>query len=151
MGDQYRAGQRREDKIRMAGFGRTSKVRAFGSGLQKGTHVLHFGQAGFVDEFRTRAPMSLLIVTQPCWRARRFLSSLRRNLLWSACSMNIATWGTLLPASALMAGASFAKDIKKVQGMQVFAKSGYWQGLAVHMLDPEKLAEFGEGTRGPGW
>jgi hypothetical protein len=43
-----------------------------------------------------------------------------------------------------MAGASFAKDIRKVQGMEVFAKSGYWQGLAVQLLDPEKLAEFGE-------
>jgi hypothetical protein len=48
-----------------------------------------------------------------------------------------------------MAGASFAKDIKKVQGIDAFAKSGYWQGLALHMLDPRKLAEFGEGSEDP--
>jgi hypothetical protein len=41
-----------------------------------------------------------------------------------------------------MAGASFAKEIRKVQGMEVFAKSGYWQGLALHLLDSGKLAEF---------
>ncbi len=54
--------------------------------------------------------------------------------------------GDTVAGAALMAGASFAKDIKKVQGMEAFAKSGYWQGLALHMLDPKKLAEFGEGS-----
>jgi hypothetical protein len=147
MGDRYRAGQRREDKIRMAGFGRTSKVRAFGSGLQKGTHVLHLGQAGFVDEFSYSRPDEL---------ADRYAALLAseevpelsppESALVSLFNEHGDMGGTVVGA-ALMAGASFAKDIKKAQGMQVFAKSGYWQGLAVHMLDPEKLAEFGEALR----
>ena len=146
MGDQYRAGQRREDKIRMAGFGRTSKVRAFGSGLQKGTHVLHFGQAGFVDEFSYSRPDELAD------RYAALLASEEVPELSPPESALVSLFnehsdmGDTVAGAALMAGASFAKDIKKVQGMQVFAKSGYWQGLAVHMLDPEKLAEFGEGT-----
>jgi SEC-C motif len=146
MGDQYRAGQRRENKIRMAGFGRTSKVRAFGSGLQKGTHVLHFGQAGFVDEFSYSRPDELAD------RYAALLASEEVPELSPPESALVSLFnehgdmGDTVVGAALMAGASFAKDIKKVQGMQVFAKSGYWQGLAVHMLDPEKLAEFGEGT-----
>jgi hypothetical protein len=52
--------------------------------------------------------------------------------------------GGAVTGAALMAGASFMKDIKSVQGMDGFVESGYWRGLAMHLLDREKLAEFGE-------
>lgn len=147
MGDQYRAGQRRDESIRMAGFRRTSKVRAFGSGLQKGTYVLHFEQAGFVGEFSYSRPDELTdryaaLVTNEEVPKLSFAETELVSIFNEHSNM-----GDTVAGAALMAGASFAKDIKKVQGMGVFAKSGYWQGLAVHMLDPANLAEFGEGTK----
>src|SRR5712691_8814279 len=40
LGDEIRAGQRRDDKICMAGFGRTSKVEVLRSGLQRDIHIV---------------------------------------------------------------------------------------------------------------
>jgi hypothetical protein len=48
-----------------------------------------------------------------------------------------------------MAGAAFAKDIRKVQGIEGFAASYYFQPLAFHLLDPGKIAEFGRGNDDP--
>jgi len=57
--------------------------------------------------------------------------------------------GDAVTRTALMAGASFVKDIKNVQGMHAFAESGYWRSLAMHLLDREKLAELGKDTENP--
>jgi hypothetical protein len=48
-----------------------------------------------------------------------------------------------------MVGAAFAKEIKRVQGMEAFATSYYWQPTALHLLDPGKLAEFGQDNADP--
>ncbi|MEV0624219.1 hypothetical protein AB0I81_63695 [Nonomuraea sp. NPDC050404] len=59
LGDQYRAGRRREPTIRLAGFERTSEVRAFKSGLQRDAFVLHFAHTGFVGEIIYESPVEL--------------------------------------------------------------------------------------------
>ncbi len=145
MGDEYRAGQRRTDKIRMAGFRRTSKVQAFRSGLQKETHVLHFGQVGFVAEFSYSRPDELADRYSPLLASEEVpeLSPAESGLV--ALFNEHSDEGDTVAGAALMAGSAFAKDIKKVQGMQAFAESGYWQGLATHLLDPRKLAQFEKG------
>lgn len=94
MGDQYRAGRRRDEKVRMAGFRRTAEVRAIRSVLQKEIHVLHFGQSGFVDEFSYSRPEELA----DRYAVLRSIEEVRElspaELVCPACSMNIATWGT---------------------------------------------------------
>lgn len=146
MGDQYRAGQRRDEKIRMAGFRRTSEVRAIRSRLQKEIHVLHFGQCEFVGEFSYSRPEELddryaaLLASEEI----RELSSAESGLV--SLFNEHSDIGDTVVGAALMAGASFAKDIRKVQGMEAFAKSSYWQGLALNLLDSGKLAEFWDGV-----
>jgi len=145
MGDAYRAGQRRDEKIRMAGFKQTSEVRPIRSGLQKEIYVLHFGQKGFEEEFSYSRPEELedryaaLLASEEI----RELSPDESGLV--SLFNDISDAGATVVGAALMAGASFAKDIRRVQGMEAFAESGYWQGLALHLLDPEKLAEFRDG------
>jgi SEC-C motif len=142
MGDQYRAGQRRDKKIRVAGFRRTSEVLAIRSGLQKEIYVLHFRQSGFAEEFSYSRPEELndryaaLLASEEV----RELSPAESGLV--NMFNEHSDIGDTVTGAALMAGASFAKEIRKVQGMEAFAKSGYWQGLALHLLDSGKLAEF---------
>lgn len=145
MGDQYRAGQRRDEKIRMVGFRRTSEVRAIKSRLQKEIHVLHFGQCGFAREFSYSRPEELddRYATLLASEEIRELSSVESGLI--SLFNEHSDMGDTVAGAALMAGASFAKDIRKVQGMEAFAESGYWQGLALHLLDPGKLVEFRDG------
>ncbi len=149
MGDNYRAGQRRDDKIRVAGFDRTSKVQGFRSGLQKDIHVLHFAQSGFTDEFAYSRPEELVD------RYAALLASEKVPELSPADSGLIRLFnehsdaGDTVCGAALMAGASFAKDIKKVQGIEVFAESGYWLRLALYLLDPDKIADFGQDNGDP--
>ena len=149
MGDEYRAGQRRDHEIRVAGFTRTSRVRERRSGLQKETHVLHFEQADFVDQFSYSRPDELadrytaLLASEEIPELSQAESSLIR--LFNEYS----DMGSAVTRAALMAGASFAKDIKNVQGMHTFAESGYWRSLAIHLLDREKLAEFEKDTENP--
>jgi hypothetical protein len=146
IGDQYRAGQRRDEKIRVAGFRRTSEVRAFRSGLQEEIHVLHFGQSEFVDEFSYSRPEELAdrYALLRASEEVRELSPAESGLV--SLFNEHSDMGDTVAGAALMAGASFAKDIRKVQGMEAFAESGYWRGLASHLLDAEKLVAFGEGN-----
>jgi SEC-C motif len=151
MGDEYRAGRRRAGKIRMAGFKRTSAVRASRSGLQKDTYVLHFGQAGFADEFSYSRPEELAD------RYAVLLASEEVPELSPAESGLVALLnehsdiGDTVTGAALIAGAAFAKNIKKVQGMQALLKSGLREWLAIHLLDPGNLAPFGEEIEDPAY
>jgi hypothetical protein len=149
MGDEYRAGQRRNDAIRMAGFARTAAVRAFRSGLQREIYVLHFKQADFIGEFSYSHPDEL---------ADRYAALLAREELpeLTAAESGLISlfnehsdMGETVTGAALMAGASFAEHIRQVQGMDSFVKSGYYRWLALHLLDLKKLAEFCEGTDDP--
>jgi SEC-C motif len=149
MGDEYRAGQRRDDRILLAGFSRTSQVLAFRSGLQKDTYVLHFGQSGFVGEFSYSRPEELVgryVDLLACEEVPE-LSPTESSLV--SLFNEHSDLGDTVTGAAMMAGATFAKDIRKVQGMNVFAESGFWRGLAVNLLDPRKTAEFGNGTDDP--
>jgi len=149
MGDEYRAGQRRDNELRVAGFRRTSRVRAHRSRLQKEIHVLTFEQAGFIDQFSYSRPDELadrytaLLASEEIPELSRAESGLI-SLFNEHSDMGGAVIG-----AALMAGASFMKDIKSVQGMDEFVESGYWRDLAMHLLDREKLAEFGEDIQDP--
>jgi hypothetical protein len=144
MGDEYRAGQRRTDTIRMAGFARTADVRAFRSGLQQETYVLHFIQADFVDEFTYSRPDELAD------RYAALLSNEELPELTAAESGLISLFnersgvGDTVTEAALMTGASFARNIKQVLGMDLFTKSGVYQALALQLLDLKNLAEFRE-------
>lgn len=149
MGDEYRAGQRRDDAIRMAGFARSVDVRAFRSGLQREIYVLHFKQADCTDEFSYSRPDEL---------ADRYAALLAREELpeLTAAESGLVSlfnehsdMGDTVAGAALMAGASFAKHISQVQGMDRFAKSGHYRWLALHLLDVKKLAEFCEGCDDP--
>jgi SEC-C motif len=149
MGDEYRAGQRRNDTIRMAGFARTAGVQAFRSGLQQETYVLHFQLADVIDEFSYSRPDELAD------RYGALLASEELPELTAAESGLISLFnehsdmGDTVAGAALMAGAIFAKHINQVQGMEAFTKSGFYQGLALHLLDLKKLEEFGEGNDDP--
>jgi len=143
MGDEYRAGQRRDSAIRVAGFTRTSKVHAYRSGLQNEIYVQHFEQAGFVGEFSYSSPGELSD------RYAALLSSEAIPELSQAESGLVGLFnehsdmGDTVTGAALVAGAIFAKNVQKVQGMDAFTASGYRHSLAMHLLDREKLAEFG--------
>jgi hypothetical protein len=129
----------------MAGFKRTSEVRAIKSGLQE-IHVLVFGQSELTEEFSYSRPEELndryaaLVASEEVSE----LSPAESDLV--SLFNEQSDMGATVTGAALMAGASFAKDIRKVQGMEAFARSGYWQGLALHLLDPGKLADFGAST-----
>jgi hypothetical protein len=124
----------------------TSEVRAIRSRLQEETHVLHFGQSGFVKELSYSRPEELddhytaLLASEEL----RELSSAESGLI--SLFNEHSDMGDTVAGAALMAGASFANAIQKVQGMDAFAKSRYWQGLALHLLDTGKLAKFRDGT-----
>ena len=149
MGDEYRVGQRRNNVIRVAGFGRTVDVQAFRSGLQQETYVLHFVQADFLDGFSYSRPDELadryaaLLASEELPELTAAESGLRS--LFNEHS----DAGDTVTGAALMAGAIFAKNINQVQGMDVFTRSGFYQGLALHLLDLKKLAEFGKGNEDP--
>jgi hypothetical protein len=144
MGDEYRAGQRRDSAIRVAGFARTSKVLALRSGLQNETYVQHFCQAGFLGEFSYSSPDELGD------RYAALLSDETIPELSQAESGLVELFnehsdvGDLVAGAALVAGAIFAKDVHKIQNMDAFTASGYRRSLAMHLLDREKLTEFGK-------
>lgn len=128
----------------MAGFKRTSKVRASRSGLQKGTYVLHFGQAGFVGEFSYSRPEELADRYAALRASEEVpeLSPAESGLV--ALFNEHSDIGDTVTGAALIAGAVFAKNIKNLQGMQAFVKSGYREWMAIHLLDHENLARFEE-------
>ena len=149
MGDEYRAGQRRANTIRMAGFARTVDVQALRSGLQQEIYVLHFEQADFLGEFSYSCPDELAD------RYAALLANEELPKLTEAESGLISLFnehsdtGSAVAGAALMAGASFARHIRQVQGMAAVPDFGFYRGLALHLLDLEKLAEFGEGNDDP--
>jgi hypothetical protein len=48
-----------------------------------------------------------------------------------------------------MAGAAFLQDVFKVQGMDIFAESPTYRGIALHLLDLRKLVDFGSDNEDP--
>jgi hypothetical protein len=50
-----------------------------------------------------------------------------------------------------LAGASFAKDVQKVQGMEALTRSGQRKSLAMRLLDQSIAAEFRAGIEDPAY
>jgi hypothetical protein len=146
--DEHRAGQRSTSTIRMAGFARTADVQAFRSGLMPETYVLHFRQADFIGEFSYSRPAELagryaaLLATEE-------LPELTPAEAGLISLFNRHSAGNTVAKAALAAGASFAEHIGQVQGLDALPELGIFQGLALHLFDLEKLAEFGERTERP--
>jgi hypothetical protein len=151
MGDEYRAGQRRDQKIRMAGFRRTTKVGARRSEIQKETNILVFEQAEFVDEFSYSRPDDLTD------RYAALLASEEIPKLSPAESglLNLfnehSDVGDTVTGAALVAGAAFVKNIKKAQGMNSYFEKGYRREVALHVLDPENLRRFEQEIEDPAY
>jgi len=57
--------------------------------------------------------------------------------------------GAAVTGAALMAGASFLKNVFRVQGMATFARTPAYRGMALQFLDLQKLAELREGSEDP--
>jgi len=149
MGDELRSGQRREEEISLVGFERTSQVLALRSGLQLDLYVLHFKQEGIVDEVSYSRPEEL---------ADRYADLLAREEMAALSGAEAglvglfnepSDEGAAVTGAALMAGASFLKNVFKVQGMEIFAKNRFYEALAVNFMDLRKLAEFGEENEDP--
>ncbi len=149
MGDEFRAGQRREERISLVGFERTSQVLALRSGLQQDLHTLHFKQEGVLGEVSYSRPGELAD------RYAALLAGEEVPALSNAAAGLVGLFnehsdeGAAVTGAALMAGASFLKNVFRVQGMATFARTPAYRGLALQFLDLRKLAEFGEGSEDP--
>ena len=147
MGDEYRAGQRRESRVHLVGFGRTSLVSALESRLQQDAHILGFEQADLADE---------VVYSHPADLADRYsalLSAEEVPVLSPAESglvelFNAQAGEDVVVGAALMAGAAFLRDVFKVQGMDIFSQRPY-SGVVLHLLDLRKLADFGSKNEDP--
>jgi len=142
MGDELRRGQVREPIVRVVGFARTAAVQALESHLQRGTLVLHFGHDGPVDSFSYTRPNEL---------ADRYLDLLAKETMPVTTPAERALIGLFnrvdddgdtVAGAALMAGAAFARDVFRVQGMHVFKRETYRAAAAMLLLDNEASRDF---------
>jgi len=142
MGDEYRAGQRRESHVHLLGFKRTSQVHAFESQLQQELYILGFEQADLVDEVVYSHPADLAARYSALLSAEEVpkLSPGESGLVEL---FNAQSDGDVVAGAALMGGAAFLQDVFKVQGMDIFSERPTYRSLAVHLLDLRKLADFG--------
>jgi hypothetical protein len=148
MGDEYRAGQRRESRMHLVGFGRTSQVHALESQLQQDVYILGFEQADLADEVLYSHPADLAD------RYSALLSAEDVPTLSPAESGLVELFNDqadedVVAGAALMAGAAFLQDVFKVQGMDIFSERPTYRGVAVHLLDLRKLADFGSENEDP--
>jgi hypothetical protein len=150
MGDELRKGQVREPIVRMVGFAHTTDIRARESQLQYGTFVLHFSHAGRVDSIAYTRPDELgdryreLLVNETVPEAT--------PAEWTLIGLfnRVDDDGGTVTGAAVMAGAAFARDIFRVQGMHVFNRQAY-QGFAALLLHDEACRDFtGCEDDGPG-
>lgn len=148
MGDEYRAGQRRESRMHLVGFRRTSQVHALESELQPDVCILGFEQADLADEISYSHPEDLADRYSALLAAEEVptLSAAESGL---AGLFNDQVDENVVPGAAVMAGAAFLQDVFKVQGMDIFAESPTYQGIALHLLDLRKLADFGSENEDP--
>jgi hypothetical protein len=142
MGDEYRAGQRRESRINLLGFRRTSQVRTAESALQPDIYILGFEQADPTDEISYFHPEEL------SERYSSLLAAEKVPTLSAAESGLVEFFNDQadehpVTGAAVMAGAAFLQDAFKVQGMDFFAERPNYRSLAVQLLDLRKLADFG--------
>jgi hypothetical protein len=150
LGDEGRKGTVRDTVVRFVGFESTSTVIAHESGLQAGTYTLHFEHQGHADEFSYHTPDEI---------RDRFADALAReqDLPISASEgvlirlfnrLDDEGDGDVVTGAALVAGAAFAKDIFKVQGLDDFQGKHYptVAGLLLKGAEQE-IREFSLGSR----
>jgi hypothetical protein len=129
MGDELRKGQVREPIVRIVAFAHTVDVQARESQLQRGTFVLHFSHAGRTDSITYARP------TELADRYRELLANETMPETTPAERTLIGLFNRVdddadpVTGAAVMAGAAFARDIFRVQGMDVFNRQAY-QGFA---------------------
>lgn len=142
MGDEYRTGQRRESRIHLLGFRRTSQVCTAESELQPDVCILGFEQAGRTDE------VSYCHSEELSERYSALLAAEKVPTLSDAESGPVELFNDqddeyVVTGATIMAGAAFLQDVFKVQGMDILAERPTYRSLAVHLLDLRKLADFG--------
>ncbi|MFP1665933.1 hypothetical protein ACLCDR_31450 [Streptomyces cavourensis] len=144
LGDEFRKGAVRDRVVRFVGFESTSTVFAYESGLQKGVHTLHFEHRGQADEFSYHSPGEI---------RERFADALAREkdlpvseteqvLVRLFNRLDDKGEGDVVTGAALIAGAAFAKNVFKVQGLRTFAGKEYpaVAGLLLKGSEEEILA-----------
>ncbi len=138
LGDTLRKGQVREPTIQLMGFTRTAGVEAFESSLQRGTFVLHFSyhQADRTGSLAYRRPQELADYYQELLAAETIPATTpaERELIRLFNEVSDEDGGTVAGA-ALMAGAAFARNIFRVQGIDQFHPQTYRTMAAGLLLD----------------
>jgi hypothetical protein len=123
------------------GFAHTVDVRARESQLQHGTFVLHFSHAGRVD---------CVAYTQPNELADRYRELLSNETMPETTLADrtlIRLFNRVdddadpVTGAAVLAGAAFARDIFRIQGIHVFNRQAY-QGFAALLLHDEACRDF---------
>jgi hypothetical protein len=144
LGDMPRKGQVREPTIQLMGFTRTAGVEAFESVLQRGTFVLHFfyHQAEQTGSLAHRRPQELADHYQELLAAETIPATTpaERELISLFNEVSNEDGGTVAGA-ALMAGAAFARDIFRVQGISQFNRQIYRTMAAGLLLDETAVAD----------
>ncbi|WP_055558243.1 SEC-C metal-binding domain-containing protein [Streptomyces sp. NBRC 110028] len=150
LGDEYRKGTVRDAVVRFVGFESTSAVGAHESGLQPGVHTLHFEHERHLDEFSYRAPEEIRERFADALAGERDLpvSDAEELLIRLFNRIDDQGEGDVVTGAALIAGAAFAKDVFKVQGMKAFAGKQYptVAGLLLKGSEQEIL-EFSRGSQ----
>jgi hypothetical protein len=151
MGDEQRAGQRRESRIHLLGFRRTAQVGAAESELQPGECILGFEQSDLTDKLSYAHPDDLADRYSALLAAEEVPAlSMAESGLVELFNGPTDEDADAVPGAALIAGATFLEDVFKVQGMDTFAKSPTtYQQLPLYLLDLRKLAEFGSKIKDP--
>ncbi|MFE7568506.1 SEC-C metal-binding domain-containing protein [Streptomyces sp. NPDC057539] len=150
LGDEFRKGAVRDAVVRFVGFESTSAVTAHESGLQPGVHTLHFEHQGHADEFSYRSPDEI---------RERFADALAREqdlpvsdaegvLIRLFNRLDDGGEGDVVTGAALIAGAAFAKEVFKVQGMKAFAGKEYPTVAALMSKgSAQEILEFSRGSQ----
>jgi hypothetical protein len=127
LGDEVRKGMVRDVVVRFAGFESTHAVFAHESGLQPGVYTLHFEHRGQAAEFSYREADEIRERFAEILALERELpvSDWEHVLVRLFNRLDDGGEGDVVTGAALAAGAAFAKDIFKLQGLQPFQGKSY--------------------------
>ncbi|MEY9862849.1 hypothetical protein ABH935_008497 [Catenulispora sp. GAS73] len=126
LGDEHRAGQRREQTIRVGGFRRTTRVDVHPSPIQPGVSTLTFGHADEVDHFAYARPEELGARYHQLLRNEQDIVVKPSEAKLIALFNSVADENNEDPAgvvagAAMYAGAAYAPGILSVQGLSEYA------------------------------
>ncbi|WP_328755506.1 SEC-C domain-containing protein [Streptomyces sp. NBC_00269] len=127
LGDEARKGTVRTEVMRFAGFRETSGVFAHESGLQPGVYTMHFEQAQRADDFsyRDAAGVRERFAKALADEEELSLSDAEAELVRLFNRVNDHDDGDVVTGAALVAGAAFAKDVFRLQGLNAFQGKHY--------------------------